>query len=185
MSDAYLGEIRLFTGNFPPKNWAFCNGQVLPISQNAALFSVIGNAYGGDGRTTFALPNLVDRVPLHWGQAPGLSNRAIGQRGGAVGVQLIDAQNGLHTHSPGAASGTGDQLTKAPTNANWCPSSARAELFSTSTTPLVPMAEELLSISGGSNAHPNQQPFLALTYIIALYGEYPQRPGQAAADQPA
>lgn len=175
MSDAFLGEIRVFSGNFPPKNWALCNGQVLPISQNAALFAVLGHAYGGDGRTTFALPNLMDRVPIEWGQGSGLSNRAIGQTGGLANVQLIEGENPLHTHTPGVATGTGDQISKSPINGSWAASSRRENLYSSSTKPDVQMVEQLLGFAGGSAAHANQQPFLTLTYIIALAGIFPQR----------
>jgi microcystin-dependent protein len=175
MSDAFLGEIRVFSGNFPPKNWALCNGQVLQISQNAALFAVIGNTYGGDGRSNFALPNLMDRVPIHWGEGSGLSNRAIGQTGGLTNVQLIETENPLHTHTPGVASGTGDQISKSPINGTWAVSSRREHLYSSSTTPNVQMVEQLLGFAGGSNGHSNQQPFLTLTYIIALVGVFPQR----------
>src|SRR5262245_49113254 len=100
MSEPFLGEIRMFAGNFPPKDWAFCDGRILPIAQYTALFSLLGNNYGGDGKTNFGLPNLTDRVPMHWGQGTGLSNRNPGDTGGSNLVALTSDQMAQHQHAP-------------------------------------------------------------------------------------
>ena len=113
MSEAFLGEIRMFAGNFPPLNWALCNGALVPIRQYTALFSLLGTSFGGNGTTTFALPNLVDKVPLGTGQGPGMTNRVLGATGGETSVTLSSPQMATHTHSPSAFTGTG-QTTASP-----------------------------------------------------------------------
>src|SRR4051812_47092398 len=111
MSEAYIGEIRIFSGNYAPKSWALCNGQLLPIAQNTALFSVLGTRYGGDGKTNFALPNLQGAAPMHWGNGAGLTPRAIGSKGGSATVTLTAAQIPAHTHGPIASTNTPDAIT--------------------------------------------------------------------------
>jgi len=173
MAQPFLGEIRMFAGNFPPKNWAFCNGQVLAISQNTALFSLLGTNYGGNGTSTFALPNLQNSVPIHWGQGPGFSERVIGETGGALTVSLTVPEMASHTHGPLATTSAG--AVGAPTNAYWSTSSLRDKQFA-NTTPDAAMAQGLLDPAGGNLPHNNLFPILTVTYIIALAGIFPQRP---------
>jgi len=176
--DAYLGEVRLFCGTFAPNGWADCNGQILPISQYTALYSILGNTYGGSAPTTFALPNLNGRVPLHQGQGPGLSQRFVGETGGAPAVSLTADQMPMHTHVAQALDSPGASMT--PTGAVWAkgptvgrPPVETPEFAPAPSTPMHPMA---LAPAGGGQPHNNMQPFLALRFIICLDGEYPARP---------
>jgi len=168
----YLGEIRIFSGNFAPQGWALCNGQLLPISSNAALFSILGTTYGGNGTQTFALPNLQSRVPVHWGQGPGLSQYILGQSAGVENVTLTQQQMPQHNHTmgtlsaPGTASRPNTQLLAQPTSGNVygpAPSDGSA---------LNPAA---IGLAGGNQPHANLQPYLAVNFIIALQGIYPPR----------
>ncbi len=173
MSEPFIAEIRIFAGNFAPRGWAFCNGQLLPVSQNTALFSLIGTTYGGDGRTTTALPNLKGRVPMHPGRGPGLTSRRLGQRGGSEMISLTEAQMPNHTHTLRAANIPFGVQT--PTTLRTLD---RANLngYQTNTSAnLVPMADQSLPNTGGSQAHNNMQPFIAMNFIIALVGLYPSR----------
>jgi microcystin-dependent protein len=173
MSDPFVAEVRIFPGNFAPTGWAFCNGQLLPISQNTALFSLVGTSFGGDGKSTFALPDLQDRVPIHHGQGPGLSDRVIGEAAGSETVTLLESEIPVHTHqafarSPGAADSDDPDPTSVLSsvvgaNVYNPPGSAR------------PMAFEALGIAGGDLPHNNLQPYLVLNFIIALQGIFPQR----------
>src|SRR5437868_2425626 len=113
MSEPFLGEIRMFAGNFAPTGWAFCNGQILSIAQNTALFSLLGTTYGGNGQTTFGLPNLQGRVPMHWGTGAGLTPRTLGETSGSENVTLLSTQMPAHTHSIEASTGQGDQFSPA------------------------------------------------------------------------
>jgi len=175
MSEPFLGEIKMFAGNFPPKNWAFCNGQLLPISQYVALFSLLGTNYGGNGTTNFGLPNLQASIPVHWGQGPGLSSRVIGEVGGAQSVNLLITEMAAHTHSPNASNAAGDQLS--PENGYWAQSSVRDKQYAPGTTTTdVNMATNAIDPVGGSQAHNNMAPYLAVSYIIALAGIFPARP---------
>ncbi|APV51540.1 phage tail protein [Betaproteobacteria bacterium GR16-43] len=173
MSEPFLGEIRMFAGNFPPKNWAFCNGQILPISQNTALFSLLGTNYGGNGTSNFALPNLQASVPIHWGQGPGLSQRVVGETGGSSTVSLLQTEMATHTHSPQASSAAGTLVP--PTNAYFATSSSRDKQFANA-APNVTMQANLLDPVGGGQPHNNQFPVTAVSYIIALQGIFPARP---------
>jgi len=171
MSSPFVGEIRIFAGNFAPRGFAFCNGQLLPISQNTALFSLLGTFYGGNGQANFALPNLQDRFPMHPGQGPGLTPRVVGESGGAASVTLAESQIPAHTHVPQAS--TSAATLNTPT---------AASVLATPTAPaygpaqdLLPLANEALAPAGGGQPHENRQPFLALTFIIALQGIYPAR----------
>jgi microcystin-dependent protein len=175
MADQFVGEVRLFCGNFAPNGWAFCNGQLLPIAQNTALFSLLGTNYGGDGHSTFALPNLQGAFPMHAGASagPGLSPRSTGQTGGSETVTLTTAQLPAHGHAmeavPGASTGTpGAAVSLAPTS-NGSP------LYRAPDSTYLNTAPSDLGASGGSGAHNNLPPFLALNFIIALQGIFPAR----------
>jgi microcystin-dependent protein len=172
MSDPFVGEIRMFGGNFAPRGWALCNGQLLPISQNTALFSLLGTYYGGDGKTTFALPNLQGRVPLQQGQGPGLSDRVLGELGGEQAVTLLQSEMPAHNHTVGCDSGVG--TVGPPTNGMWA-AGGRGRPSAYSATPNTIMAPNALAIAGGSLPHNNMQPYLCVTFIIALQGVFPPR----------
>lgn len=169
MSDPFVAEIRIFAGNFAPKGWAMCNGQILPISQNTALFSLIGTYYGGDGKSTFALPDMLDNCAVGQGQGPGLTERVLGEMSGTQNVSLLQTEMPVHTHSismsvrpadtldpPGLALGTG--------NAVYVPAAAGQ-----------PLAFQGLPPAGGSLPHNNMMPYLTLNFIIALQGVFPPR----------
>lgn len=170
MSEPFVAEIRIFAGNFAPRGWAFCNGQLLPISQNTALFSLIGTTYGGDGRTTTALPNLEGRAPMHPGRGPGLTDRRLGQRGGVETVTLTEAQIPNHRHTMHYSAN--EATATSPENATWGVSEFGDAWRSDSN---VEMSGELLESTGGSQAHNNMQPYLTMNFIIALVGLYPSR----------
>jgi len=176
--DPYIGEVRIFSGMYAPDGWADCNGQLMAIQQNSVLFSVIGAVYGGDGSTTFALPNLSGRVPMHQGAGPGLRPRPLGTQVGEAAVTLLAAQMPSHTHVPQALDNQG--TSSDPTGAVWTktPKAGRNPMdtrgfTSGSDVAMHPMA---LSAAGGSQPHNNMQPYLALRCIIALAGVYPPRP---------
>lgn len=166
----YLGSIIIVSFNFPPKGFALCNGQLLPINQNQALFSLLGTTYGGDGRQTFALPDLRGRAPIHAGQGPGLSNYVLGQTGGEETVTLDVSQIPNHIHI--AMASTGPANTGAVSGTSWA--RPRVLLYSAS-APSTPMSSAALAPAGGSQPHPNLKPFLVLNYAIALQGIFPSR----------
>lgn len=169
MSEPFIAEIRIFAGNFAPRGWAFCNGQLLPIAQNTALFSLIGTTYGGDGRTTTALPNMEGRTPMHPGRGPGLTARRLGERGGAETVTLSEAQMPNHRHTLGGAAEVANQRT--PVNNYLAVGNGMYGDGSAARTPAgVPLPN-----AGGSQAHNNMQPFLTMNFIIALVGLFPSR----------
>lgn len=172
MSEPFIAEIRIFAGNFAPRSWAFCDGQLLPISQNTALFSLIGTTYGGDGRTTTALPNLKGRAPMHPGRGPGLTSRRLGQRGGVETVTLTDAQMPGHTHAVTASAEDGGDNT--PVGGTTSTTEANQRIYANAAN-LVAMASEALVSAGGSQPHTNMQPYLTINFIIALQGLYPSR----------
>ncbi len=172
MSDQYLGEIRLFAGNYAPMGWAFCNGQRLNISQYEALYSLIGTTYGGDGQTTFALPDLRGRVPIGMGANPDTGTQyMIGQTGGTETVKLTENHLPAHTHTVAATSLAG--TLPSPSNAFFASSSVKQ--YSTSSTTTSKMDTVVLGGSGGNDDHDNMAPFRALTYIISLEGIYPSK----------
>ena len=174
MSEPFIAEVRIFAGNFAPRNWAFCNGQLLPIAQNTALFSLIGTTYGGDGRSTTALPNLQGRSPMHAGRGPGLTSRRLGEKTGVQAVALTEAQIPSHSHTF-RVDATGSALG-GPTNTSSVANSRQMDAWQSNTSAnLVDMAAQTLSTTGGGQAHNNIQPFLALNFIIALQGLYPSR----------
>ena len=166
MSSPFIGEIRMFGGNFAPAGWAFCNGALIPISENDALFNLIGTTYGGDGQSTFALPNLQSRVPIHVG--PGFAQ---GQTGGTETVTLTLNQIPSHSHVPQAQSAAG--TAASPSNAVWANSSLGQ--FDTTNPPDSPMDPGALAPSGGSQPHDNMVPFLAVNFILSLFGIFPSQ----------
>ena len=173
MSDPFIGEIRLFGFNFAPRDWAQCNGQLLSIAQNTALFSILGTTYGGDGRTTFGLPNLQGRAPLNYGQGPGLSDRQLGEIGGEPSVTLIASEMPLHAHVAAASSTTADQL--GPANNLWATGEGQRGQNFYATGADVPMSGQARGPNGGSQPHNNMPPNLVLNFCICLYGIVPPR----------
>ena len=174
MADPFVAEIRIFGGNFAPKGWAFCSGQLLPISQNTALFSLLGTTYGGDGVSTFALPDLQGHAPMFWGQGPGLSDRFIGEAGGESSVTLLTSEMPAHGHSLLASAGVA--AGRDPTN-NPLARSRNGMAYQTDVNQgLTSLAPQAVGISGSSFPHNNMQPYLGLTFIIALQGIFPSRP---------
>jgi len=172
MSDPFVAEIRIFPFNFAPRGWAFCNGQLMAISQNTALFSLLGVTYGGDGRTTFALPHLQGSVPIQPGQGPGLSNYDLGETGGSETVTLLTSEMPAHSHALQASIGLA--AGRDPTNAAMARSRG-ANAYGPATS-LVTMSPQALAVAGGSQPHNNLQPYLTLNFCIALQGIYPSRP---------
>ena len=171
--DPFVAEIRIFTGNFAPIGWALCDGQLMPISQNTALFSLLGTTYGGDGKSTFALPNLQGCVPMQAGQGPGLSLRDLGETGGEQTVTLLVTEMPAHSHTVQCLSaGEGDN---SPQNAVWAGGGRGAPPIYTPTGNNVQMNPFATSITGGNLPHNNMPPFLGLTFIIALQGVFPAR----------
>jgi len=181
MSSPFVAEIRIFPYNFAPTGWALCNGQLLPISQNTALFSLLGTYYGGDGKSTFALPNLQGSVPVGQGQGPGLSNYDLGQSGGEPNVTLINTEMPAHNHGLNCtttvatvAASQGTQLAKGQ-KGNPVTGLAQAKVYSTNspTTSLNPATA--MGVAGSSQPHNNMMPYLTLNYCIAMQGIYPPR----------
>lgn len=170
MSEPFLGEIRIVGFNFAPRGWALCNGQLLAISQNSALFSLLGVTYGGNGQTTFALPDLRGRAPLHYGQGPGLSDRTPGERSGTETVSLISSQMPLHNH-PVTAS-TESATAKSPAGAVPAFTSAPAYVPAPIDTTMAP---QMVGPAGGGQPHENMQPYLVVNFVIALVGIFPSR----------
>ncbi|HTC95662.1 MAG TPA: tail fiber protein [Terriglobales bacterium] len=166
MSSPFIGEIRMFGGNFAPVGWAFCNGALIPISENDALFNLIGTTYGGDGVSTFALPNLQSRVPVHVG--PGF---ALGQSGGAETVTLTTSQIPAHSHVPQGFSGVGNQ--SSPGSGVWASSSPAT--YYGDTAPSVAMDPAAIGSAGGSQPHDNMVPFLVINFILSLFGIFPSQ----------
>jgi microcystin-dependent protein len=174
MSEPFVGEIRMFAGNFAPRGWAFCDGQLLAVSQNDALFSLLGTIYGGDGRTTFGLPDMRGRLPIHAGHGPGLSERRLGAKGGAENVTLTVNQLPNHGHTMEAVSQIGTEAT--PQNNVLARATANNPYFSpAATAPTVNMATTSIGATGGSRSHTNLMPYLCVHFIIALVGIYPSR----------
>lgn len=179
--DPFIGQIIMFGGNFAPRNWAFCNGQLLAISQNTALFSILGTIYGGDGRTTFALPDLRGRAPVHSGNGssgPGLSSRPLGSRGGSETNTLTTANMPSHNHNPQLRAESAPGSTGNPTNNLLGVVVTGADVYA----PPVPAAEVNMSSDGivsnnvgGNQAINNMMPYQAVNYIIALFGIFPSR----------
>ncbi|MFX3634801.1 MAG: phage tail protein [Candidatus Pristimantibacillus sp.] len=174
MSDQFLAEIRIFAGDFPPTGWEFCNGQLLPISKNTALFSLLGTTYGGDGQSTFALPNLQGMAPMHPGQGYGLMNHVLGETSGEQAVTLLPSELPSHSHNVKYA----DSLEPQSDPTGGLPNATRGRRSGMvygngpSTTSMHPME---VNVSGGGQPHNNMQPYLALNFIIATQGNFPDR----------
>ena len=178
MADQFIAEIRRFPFFFAPKGWALCNGQLLPISQNTALFSLLGTTYGGDGKSTFALPDLQGRTPLQPGWGPGLSQYFQGEMGGSETVTLLESEMPAHSHPlqatavpAGSNLPAGDRVLARSVGGN-----AYAAPLSGAAPSAVQAAPGMLAPSGGSTPHNNMQPYLTVSYCIALQGVFPQRP---------
>jgi microcystin-dependent protein len=171
MADPFVAEIRIFTFNFAPKGWAWCDGQLLPISQNTALFSLLGTTYGGDGKSTFALPDLRGRAPMHPGQGPGLSLHDLGETGGSATVTLLESEIPVHSHGFMASTQLG--LENSPNQQNWAQGDG-INLYAAANS-LVPMSEQALTPAGGDQPHNNLQPYLTFYFCIALQGIFPPR----------
>jgi microcystin-dependent protein len=173
MADPFVAEIRIFPFNFAPKGWAWCDGQLLPLSQNTALFSLLGTTYGGDGKSNFALPDLQGRAPMHPGQGPGLSLHDLGETGGSETVTLLESEIPAHSHAlmslgaPGNRSNPiGNSISRPDTGNGYVPPAG---------APLVAMAPEALPPAGGDQPHNNLQPYLTFYFCIALQGVFPPR----------
>lgn len=177
MAEPYLGEIRIFGFNFAPLNFAFCDGQLLPISQYSALFSILGTTYGGDGIVNFALPNFQGRAPMHWGNGIGLTPRTIGEVLGSPNVTLTVNEIPAHNHIVTAAvQSSADESVNTPTNQTWLGSSDPG--FSYSDTAVLPntyFAAQAIGVTGGSQPHDNMQPYLVMNFCIAVNGIPPSR----------
>jgi len=173
MSEPFIAEVRIFAGNFAPRGWAFCNGQLLQIAQNTALFSLLGTTYGGDGRTTFGLPNLEGKAPMHPGNGPGLTSRRLGQSAGEATHTLSEAEIPSHTHQLRCADDSAD--TGEPASGLLAASSPLADRQYRSGNPAGVMSAAALAIVGSGQPHNNMPPYLTLYFIIALVGLYPSR----------
>ena len=175
MADPFVAEIRMFAGNFAPKSWALCNGQIMPISQNTALFALLGTFYGGDGQSTFALPNMLNSAPMHQGQGPGLTTRVLGETGGTQFVTLIQTEIPVHTHQMSGGFTQADLTSGSPTGV-FTRSTPGSAYQTTSNSSLTTMNAQMIAVAGASLPHTNMQPYLAVTFIIALQGVFPARP---------
>ena len=170
MAEPFVGEIRMFAGNFAPRSWAFCDGQLLAVAQNDALFSLFGTIYGGDGRTTFGLPDLRGRIPIHMGSGPGLTPRSLGSKTGAEEVSVTGNEVAIHSHDFSAStaaagdSSPADNTTATPTG---------AFIYGTGTP--VAMNSAAITSTGSGQAHNNLMPTLCIHFIVALFGTYPSR----------
>lgn len=174
MADPFVAEIRIFPFFFAPKGWAFCSGQLLPISQNTALFSLLGTVYGGDGKSTFALPDLQGSAAMHPGQGQGLSLRDLGEIGGSETVTLLVSEMPFHNHNIMAVADPGD--VQIPTANSAIARSSNGDAYNASNAGVQTMAPQMLAPAGGSLPHNNMQPYLTLNFCIALQGVFPARP---------
>ena len=172
MSDQFIAEIRIFPFTFAPVGWAKCNGQILPISQNTALFALLGTTYGGDGKSTFALPNLQGAAPLGRGQGAGLSERFLGESGGSTTVTLLQSEMPVHSHTVGASASPANRTAPA---GNSLARASGATPYIAPGGPTATLAFQALGLAGGSQPHNNLQPYLALNFCIALQGIFPPR----------
>jgi microcystin-dependent protein len=171
--DPFVAEIRIFPFNFAPRGWAWCDGQLLPLSQNTALFSLLGTTYGGNGKSNFALPDLQGRAPMHPGQGPGLSLHDLGETGGSETVSLLESEISAHSHPLRASDETGDQ--PAPGGDRSFARAADDNLYLNNPAPLVNMSDQAITPAGGDQPHNNLQPYLTFYFCIALQGVFPPR----------
>jgi microcystin-dependent protein len=176
MSDQFVAEIRIFPFNFPPTGWAFCDGQLMPISQNTALFSLLGTTYGGDGKSTFALPDMQGNAPMQPGQGQGLSLRSLGELSGSETITLLTSEIPIHTHNLMASSSDPAESNDHTNNALSRSSKGNAYVPNPSAQSITQMAFQSLTPAGGGLPHSNMQPYLTLSFCIALQGIFPQRP---------
>jgi microcystin-dependent protein len=174
VADPFVAEIRIFPFNFAPRGWAFCSGQLMPISQNTALFSLLGTMYGGDGKSTFALPDLEGAAPMQQGQGPGLSQHFQGESSGSPTVTLIQSEIPQHSHSLNAQGALAD--TASPAGAAYARVVGATPYKPAVGQPQVAMAPQAVSPAGGSQPHNNMQPYLTLNFCLALQGVFPPRP---------
>jgi microcystin-dependent protein len=173
MSSPFVAEIRIFGFNFAPRGWAFCNGQLMSISQNTALFSLLGTTYGGDGKSNFALPNLQGSAPMQQGQGPGLTLRDLGETGGEQTVTLLETEMPAHSHTAQGYPNAGGQ---GPTNNAWSDANQRGiSAYTPSSAQNAQMNPLALSVTGSSLPHNNMMPYLVLNFCIAMQGIYPPR----------
>ena len=172
MADPFVAEIRIFPFNFAPKGWAFCDGQLLPLSQNTALFSLLGTTYGGDGKSNFALPDMQRNAPMHPGQGPGLSLHDLGETGGSETVTLLESEIPAHSHAMRGTTGDPADVKIPNPNAAWG-ISQQAQIYQANND--VFMAPEALAPAGGDQPHNNMQPYLTFYFNIALQGVFPPR----------
>jgi microcystin-dependent protein len=168
--EPFIGQIMLFAGNFAPKGWAFCNGQLLSISQNSAVFALLGTTYGGDGVTTFALPDLRGRVPLHFGSGPGLTPRDLGESSGSESITLLQTQIPAHNHVLNAINNPAD--VSVPTSNILATATTYSDRSASADTTL---SANSIGSTGGGQPHDNMQPYLGLNFVIALEGIFPSR----------
>ncbi len=174
MSNPFVGEIRIFGFNFAPRGWAFCDGQLLPISQNTALFSLLGTNYGGDGKSTFALPNFQGSAPMQQGQGAGLSQHFLGETGGEQNVTLLQSEMPAHSHGAQGVAGAGGQAP-SPTTTWSSPNQRGITAYVAGSAQNVAMSPASLAPNGGGQPHNNMMPYLTLNFCIALQGIYPAR----------
>jgi microcystin-dependent protein len=174
MADPFVAEIRIFPFFFAPKGWAFCDGQLLPLSQNTALFSLLGTTYGGDGKSNFALPDLQGRAPMHPGQGPGLSLHDLGETGGSETVSLLESEIPAHSHAVMSVAGGFGGNTNVPTG-NAFAKASQGNAYTTAAN-LVQLSDSTIAPAGGDQPHNNMQPYLTLSFCIALQGVFPPRP---------
>jgi microcystin-dependent protein len=176
MADPFVAEIRIFPFNFAPKGWAWCNGQLMPISQNTALFSLLGTTYGGDGKSTFALPDMQGNAPIHAGQGPGLSLYDLGQMGGSDNVTLLTSEMPAHTHFMRAHNADQADAQNPSPNTSIAQSANGFAYQSNATQNLTQLNPQILTPAGGALPHNNMMPYLTLYFNIALQGVLPARP---------
>jgi microcystin-dependent protein len=171
----YIGEIRMFAGDYAPAGWALCDGQLLPVNENQTLYAILGTAYGGDGRTTFALPDLRGRAPIHQGQGPGLTNRRVGREGGVETVTLSVAELPAHSHTASVAADSTVGTTDKPNDKVPARNASSTPAYGDSTNTKLAASAVSISAAGSGQAHENMPPFTVVNFIIALTGTFPSR----------